>query len=146
MNAYEYRNTLTDRQAKAFTELLENALRDSGWYRKNGEAHQASMQLYYDGRERHRAELEEAETRYSQQQDRIRELQEQIRQIASDATAQLEADRDAIGLVIQAENKEANERIEAERGDAKAERRVIEQIIISQYQARLEKKTRKEVA
>lgn len=146
MNAFEYRKTLTERQDRAFRELLENALRDSGWYRKNGEAHQASMQLYYDGRERHRAELEEAEARYSREQDKIRELQEQIRQIANDATERLEADRNAIYLVIQEENREENERIKAERGDAKGEHEIIEQIIISQYQARLDKKTRKAIA
>lgn len=146
MNAYEYRNTLTDRQAKAFTELLENALRDSGWYRKNGEAHEAGMQLYYDGRERHKAEFDEAEARYAQEQEKIRQLQEQIRQIANDATERLEADRNAIYLIIQEENREANERIKDERGDAKGEREIIEQIIISQYQARLDKKTRKAVA
>jgi hypothetical protein len=146
MNAYEYRNTLTDRQSKAFTELLENALRASGWYSKNSEAHQAGMKLYYDGRDRHKAELEEAERKYHEQQDKIRELQEQIRKISNEATEQLEADRNAIGLIIQEENREENERINAERGDAKAEREIIEQIIIAQYQARLEKKTRKEVA
>ena len=146
MNAYEYRNTLTDRQAKAFTELLENALRNSGWYRKNGESHEAGMKLYYDGRERHKAEFDEAEARYAREQEKIRQLQEQIRQIANDATERLEADPNAIYLVIQEENREANERIKDERGDAKGEREIIEQIIISQYQARLEKKTRKEVA
>jgi hypothetical protein len=146
MNAYEYRQTLTDRQNKAFTELLESALRNSGWYRKNSEAHQAGMKLYYDGRERHKAEFEEAEQRYVEQQDKIRELQEQIRKIQSEATERLEADRNAIGLIIQEENREENERIDAERGDATGERKVIEQIIIAQYQARLDKKTRKAVA
>lgn len=146
MNAYEYRNTLTDRQARAFQALLDSAMRDSGWYRKNCEAHEQGMKLYYDGRERHKAEFDEAEARYSQEQDKIRELQEQIRQISDDATARLEADRNAIGLLIQEENREENERINAERGDAKGEREVIEQIVISQYQARLDKKTRKEVA
>jgi hypothetical protein len=146
MTAFEYRKTLTDRQAKAFTELLENALRASGWYTKNGEAHQAGMNLYYEGRKRHKAELDAAEQRYVEQQDKIRELQEQIRKISNEATEQLEADRNAIGLIIQEENREENERISAERGDAKAEREIIEQIIIAQYQARLEKKTRKEVA
>ena len=146
MNAYEYRQTLTDRQNKAFTELLESALRSSGWYRKNSESHQASMKLYYDGRERHKAEFEEAEQRYVEQQDKIRELQEQIRKIQSEATERLEADRNAIGLIIQEENREENERIDAERGDATGERKVIEQIIIAQYQARLDKKTRKAVA
>jgi hypothetical protein len=146
MDAYEYRKNLTDRQNKAFTELLENALRESGWYRKNSEAHQAGMQLYYDGKERHKAELDEAEQRYAKQQDKIRELQEQIQQIYTEANKQLEADRNAIGLVIQEENREENERINAERGPAKEEREIIERIIIAQYQARLDKKTRKAVA
>jgi hypothetical protein len=146
MNAYEYRTTLTDRQNRAFTELLEDALRESGWYRKNSEAHQAGMQLYYDGKERHKAELDEAEQRYAKQQDKIRELQEQIQQIYTEANKQLEADRNAIGLVIQEENREENERINAERGPAKEEREIIERIIIAQYQARLDKKTRKAVA
>jgi hypothetical protein len=146
MNAHEYRMSLTDRQAKAFTELLENALRASGWYSKNSEAHQAGMKLYYDGRDRHKAELEEAERKYHEQQDKIRELQEQIRKISNEATEQLEAARNAIGLIIQEENREENERINTERGDHRAEREIIEQIIIAQYQARLEKKTRKEVA
>jgi hypothetical protein len=104
------------------------------------------MKLYYDGRERHKAEFEEAEQRYVEQQDKIRELQEQIRKIQSEATERLEADRNAIGLIIQEENREENERIDAERGDATGERKVIEQIIIAQYQARLDKKTRKAVA
>lgn len=146
MNAFEYRKTLTERQDRAFRELLDDALRNCGWYRKNSEAHNQSMKLYYDGRERHRAEFEEAEARYSQEQEKIRQLQEQIRQIQDDATAQLEADRNAIGLVIHEENREENERINAERGDAQAEREVIEQIIIAQYQARLDKKARKVVA
>ena len=146
MNAYEYRTTLTDRQNKAFTELLDDALRNSGWYRKNSEAHQAGMKLYYDGLERHKAETEEAERRYAEQRDKIRELQEQISKIQDEATARLEADRNAIGLIIQEENREENERINNERGDAKGEREIIEQIIIAQYQARLDKKTRKAVA
>ncbi len=146
MNAYEYRQTLTDRQNKAFTELLENALRNSGWYSKNSEAHQAGMKLYYDGRERHKEKFEEAEKRYAEQQDKIRELQEQIRKIQNEATERLEADRDAIGLIIDEENREENERINATRGDARGEREIIEQIIIAQYQARLDKKTRKAVA
>ena len=146
MNAQEYRKTLTDRQNKAFTELLDNALRSSGWYSKNSEAHNQGMKLYYDGRKRHKAEFDEAENRYAQEQEKIRQLQEQIRQIQNDASARLEADRDAIGLVIHEENREGNERINAERGDAQGEREVIEQIIISQYQARLDKKAKKEVA
>ncbi len=143
MNAFEYRKTLTDRQSKAFGELLEDALRASGWYSKNSEAHEKGMNLYYDGRERHKAEFDEAEQRYAEAQDRIRLLQEQIREISNEATRRLEADRDAIGLVIQHENQEENERIKAERGDAKAEREIIEQIIIAQYQARLDKKASK---
>ena len=146
MNAYEYRTTLTDRQNKAFTELLEDALRESGWYRKNSEAHQAGMKVYDDGRDRHKAEFEESERRYAEQQDKIRELQEQIRKISNEATDRLEADRNAIGLVIQEENREENERINNERGPAKEEREIIERIIIAQYQARLDKKTRKAVA
>ena len=104
------------------------------------------MKLYYDGRERHKAEFEESERRYAEQQDKIRELQEQIRKISNEATDRLEADRNAIGLIIQEENREENERINNERGDAKGEREIIEQIIIAQYQARLDKKTRKAVA
>lgn len=146
MNAFEYRKTLTERQDRAFRELLEDALRASGWYSKNCEAHEQGMNLYYEGLKRHKAETDEAEQRYAQAQAKIRELQEQIRQISDEATEQLEADRNAIGLMIQEENREANERINAERGDAKTEREVIEQIIIAQYQARLDKKARKVVA
>ena len=146
MNAFEYRKTLTERQDRAFRELLDDALKSSGWFRKNGEAHDQGMNLYYDGLKRHKAELDEAERRYAQEQEKIRQLQEQIRQIQDDATARLEADRNAIGLVIQEENREENERINAERGDAQGEREVIEQIIIAQYQARLDKKAKKEVA
>jgi hypothetical protein len=143
MNAFEYRKTLTERQDKAFRELLENALRDSGWYRKNCESHDKGMKLYYDGRERHKAELDAAEQKYQEQQDKIRELQEQIQKIYTEANAQLEADRNAIGLIIQEENRAENERINAERGDAKGEREIIEQIIVAQYQARLDKKASK---
>lgn len=146
MNAFEYRKTLTERQDRAFRELLDDALKSSGWFRKNGAAHDEGMKLYYDGLKRHKAELDEAERRYAQEQEKIRQLQEQIRQIQDDASARLEADRNAIGLVIQEENREENERINAERGDAQGEREVIEQIIIAQYQARLDKKTRKAVA
>lgn len=146
MNAFEYRKTLTDRQAKAFTELLEDAVIASGWYKKNGKAHEQGMDLYYEGLKRHKAETDEAEQRYAQAQTKIRELQEQIRQISDEATKQLEADRNAIGLAIQEENKEAHQQIEAERGDARAEREIIEQIIIAQYQARLDKKASKSVA
>lgn len=146
MNAHEYRKTLTDRQKTAFGALLEEALRNSGWYSKNIDANNKSMSAYYEGQERHRAELDEAQARYDEARAQIEELREQIRRISDEADERLDSAKNAIGITIAEENREIYAQIGAERGDAKAEREIIEQMVINQYQSRLDKKSQKGVA
>lgn len=143
MNAYEYRKTLTDRQANAFGAMLENALRSANWYQKNCETHDKVMKVYYDGLERHKTELEAIELEFDEFNKRQREIQDRLHDEWKEAIAKKEAAMEAVKAKAWEEDKEKREAIQAERGDATGERELIEQIIIAQYQARLEKKASK---
>lgn len=146
MDINEFRKELTDRQLKAFLGNLEDAKKSAGWYRKNVEAHNKSMKVYYAGLDRHKEEIQEVEAEFEALQAKHREIQEQLHKEWQEALKTKEAKMEAIRKTAWEEDKEARDAIEAERGDSRAELDLIEQIVISQYKAKLAKKALREVS
>ena len=146
MNAQEYRKTLTPLQDKAFYKLLDTRLRDSGYYSRNWETNTAIDNLQRGAM----AEIQEEfdtlkENHYKKKAEieaQIKELQAQASQIWNDFRKAEDELYHKACLTVEDKVKEVREA----RGNASQEREIVEALTIAEYQKRLDKKAKKEVA
>lgn len=146
MNAREYRQTLTEAQDRAFFKLLESKLHDSGFYARNMESTKKAMEIFYKGRDLVKPELD-ALTKWNKDkrddiEAQIQKLSEQLRELEKSYREQEEVIYQKAHELVKDEQKQVSE----ERGDAQAERDIIERLAIAEYQKRLDKKSKKAVA
>lgn len=145
MNAYEYRKTLSPKQAEAFHKLLESKLWEGGYYSKNVAYSNKVMELYRQAKVEIQDEFDAVEKQYNEARKRI---QDEIEALQAKSRSLFEA-YEALNQDLHAKTGEMVRdeitALDAERGDASAERAIIEQLAIAEYSKRLAKKN-KEVA
>ena len=149
MNAYEYRKTLTSKQADAFWDLYQKNLRDAGWYQKNSDINNAVSELRAEARREIQAEFDALELEHRTRRAEIRAKISELHAL-EDA---LNKEEDALNKEIDERNTElwgkANETVRDEvqalidaRGDADKEEEIIQALTIAEYSKRLAKKNK----
>lgn len=146
MNAQEYRKTLTPLQDKAFYKLLETRLHDSGYYRRNAETNNATHALQQGAVRQMQEEFDTLKSNYHNEK---MELERQIKELQARASQLWENFRKEESdlyhkACLMVEDKV--QEVRKARGNASQEREIVEALTIAEYQKRLDKKAKKEVA
>lgn len=142
MNAHEYRKTLTPRQADAFRDLLESKLRDSGYYARNVECNSATAELHRQACADMQSDFDRLEEEYQATRRAIGEEIERLNQSLRDIYAVYDEQKNQLWAKAGETVKDEAQAIRDARGDAEAERRIIESMAIAEYQKRLNKKNK----
>lgn len=142
--AREFSKTLTEKQAKAFYQLLEKTKRETGYYSRNVQANTASQEIYREGQKKYSEELEAIDSAYEKVLEEIKQEREALRLREIEAKNKAEAERSLIYDKVWTETKEARTAVWQARGDAEAEEKAIETLVIAQYQKRLDKRAKVE--
>lgn len=146
MNAQEYRKTLTPLQSKAFYKLLETRLQEAGYYRKNVETNNATDALQRGAVKEMHEEFETLKGDYYREKEEIERQIKELRERASQLWDNFRKAEEELYHKAYLKVEDEVQEIRKARGDASQEREIIETLAIAEYQKRLDKKAKKEVA
>lgn len=146
MNAQEYRKTLTPLQAKAFYKLLETRLQEAGYYRRNVETNNATDALQRGAVKDMEEEFTTLKNDYYQEKEEIERQIKELRERASQLWDNFRKAEEELYHKAYLKVEDKVQEIRKARGNASQEREIIETLAIAEYQKRLDKKAKKEVA
>lgn len=146
MNAQEYRKTLTPSQSKAFYKLLETRLQEAGYYRRNVETNNATDALQRGAVKEMHEEFETLKGDYYREKEEIERQIKELRERASQLWDNFRKAEEELYHKAYLKVEDEVQEIRKARGNASQEREIIETLAIAEYQKRLDKKAKKEVA
>jgi len=146
MNAQEYRKTLTPSQSKAFYKLLETRLQEAGYYRRNVETNNATDALQRGAVKEMHEEFETLKGNYYREKEEIERQIKELRERASQLWDNFRKAEEELYHKAYLKVEDEVQEIRKARGNASQEREIIETLAIAEYQKRLDKKAKKEVA
>ena len=146
MNAQEYRKTLTPLQSKAFHKLLETRLQEAGYYRRNWETNNATDALQRGAVKDMEEEFTTLKNDYYQEKEEIERQIKELRERASQLWDNFRKAEEELYHKAYLKVEDEVQEIRKARGNASQEREIIETLAIAEYQKRLDKKAKKEVA
>jgi myo-inositol-1-phosphate synthase len=138
----EYYQALTPLQRKAFYKLLENKLREAGYYSRNATTNEKVTQLQREAVKGMAEKFDSLKASYQNEKDQleqqIKELQEKRNQLWETFRTNEDKLYNEAYLTVEDKVKEVQE----ERGDSTGERLIIESLTIAEYQKRLDKRAK----